>query len=61
MGLSAPTADWSCLNLAARPNEVRNVWYEVQVQDLLGHLMYTKKMATDEYRGILTSFDTVIH
>ena len=32
------------LNLAVRPNELRNVWYEVQVQSLLGYLMYTKKV-----------------
>ena len=27
------------LNLAVRPNKVRNVWYEVQVQGLLGYVM----------------------
>ena len=30
MGLSAPMTDCPYLNLAVRPNELRNVWYELQ-------------------------------
>ena len=39
MGVSAPVADGPYLNLAVRPNELRNVWYEIQVLGLLGYLM----------------------
>ena len=39
MGLSAPVADRPLFELAVRPNELRNVRYEVQVWDLLGYLM----------------------
>ena len=31
MGLSAPVADRPYFDSAVRPNEQRNVWYEVQV------------------------------
>ena len=41
MGLSAPVRIGHILNLliAVRPNELRNVRYEVHVKDLLGYLM----------------------
>ena len=47
MGLSVPMADRPYLNLAVRPNELPNVWYKVQVKDLLGVISCIQNKVAD--------------
>ena len=47
------------LNLAVRPNNVRNMLYKVQVLGLLGYMKYTNKLAIGEYRGVLLSLSLI--
>ena len=62
MGLSAPMADRPYLNLAVRPNELRNVYMRCRSKTCyVISCSMQEKLAIGEYRGILSGSDAVVY